>query len=79
MVAGVGADSPWQHALIMAVGWVNRTARALFAPRSGSRSDTYNTSVSPATRAARPHKFDALVAHIQDRDQTTKSAAQTPA
>jgi hypothetical protein len=47
--------------------------------RSGDRSDSYQLSVTPATRAASPHKFDRLVEHVQERDSCSKNNAMATA
>jgi hypothetical protein len=39
----------------------------------------YQIETTPATRAARPHKFDRLTEHIMDRDQCSRSEAMSTA
>jgi hypothetical protein len=47
--------------------------------RGGLKSDTYQLSVTPATRAPREHKFDRLIEHVQQRDNCSKATAMSTA
>jgi hypothetical protein len=46
---------------------------------TGHQADPYQLSVTPATRAASPHKFDRLVEHVQERDSCSKNEAMATA